>query len=601
MTAVNETGTQENTITDPTLTQSEPIETTPEPQKEDGRFSGIFSFLRRGQPWLEISGYHVGDIQSEDPVAIRQGTTVVGNVNAPKILVAGLINGSATAQEITVEDEGQVWGDVFTVSLQIKPGGVVQGWISSVSEADYQAMQAGSLQADTDLAQFAPPDLAEGNGESAIIQRSDAQIEALHLLQLETATALAARAELESDFEKRLHEVAGEASSTVAHLNEKLAELQTDLAQQEQQFAEVQEALQQSNLQIERQTNEINMSRELLDKQNKELTQLRQAHTQLEENHTLLQTERDELDEALTSARRQIDALTDRITSLEVAHMASLQHSAEQEDSLIRWQELAETTEKRAQEVSDELEKVQYQMEESQSTIELLRQHRTDLERELNKALTELEDLRKRNTEPIVPPAALAAATEKIFRLEGQLKAQKQKYTDQIRYYKTGLDKTQTALTAVQEQLENQAEELTDLRDKVSTQAALLQQWQTAVTEKENALQRQSELFVRKQELMDSEKKNLQITLRESKAQLEAYEDEVAQYIKMTQDQGQHLAEVQDRLVERELQLKQAMARLEKARTMIEKQNTFIKEMKRVTQARMQKLQAQITRLQKNN
>ncbi len=321
----------------------------------------------------------------------------------------------------------------------------------------------------------------------------------------------------------------------------------------------------------------------------------------MEENHTLLQTERDELDEALTSARRQIDALTDRITSLEVAHMASLQHSAEQEDSLIRWQELAETTEKRAQEVSDELEKVQYQMEESQSTIELLRQHRTDLERELNKALTELEDLRKRNTEPIVPPAALAAATEKIFRLEGQLKAQKQKYTDQIRYYKTGLDKTQTALTAVQEQLENQAEELTDLRDKVSTQAALLQQWQTAVTEKENALQRQSELFVRKQELMDSEKKNLQITLRESKAQLEAYEDEVAQYIKMTQDQGQHLAEVQDRLVERELQLKQAMARLEKARTMIEKQNTFIKEMKRVTQARMQKLQAQITRLQKNN
>ncbi len=599
MTAVNETGTQENRTPDPTLTQSEPIETTPEPQKEDGRFSGLFSFLRRGQPWLEISGYHVGDIQSDDPVAIRQGTTVVGNVNAPKILVSGLINGSATSQEVTVEDGGQIWGDVFTISLKVEPGGIVQGWISSVDEADYRAMQTGSLQADADLAQPAPPDLVEGNGESAIIQRNDAQIEALHLLQLETAAALAARAELESDFEKRLHEVAGEASSTIANLNEKLAELQTDLAQQEQQFSEVQAALQQSNLQIERQTNEINMSRELLDEQNEELTQLRQTHTQLEENHTLLQTERDELDEALTAARREIDNLTDRITSLEAAHMASLQHSAEQEDSLIRWQELAETTEQRAREVSDELEKVQYQMEESQSTLELLRQHRTDLENELDKALAELEKLRKRNTEPIVPPAALAAATEKIFRLESQLKTQEQKYTDQIRYYKTGLEKTQAALTAVQEQLDNQEEELTDLREKVGTQAALLDQWQTAVTDKEDALQRQSELFVRKQELMDSEKKNLQITLRESKAQLEAYEDEVAQYIKMTQDQGQHLAEVQSRLVERELQLKKAMARLEKARSMIKKQNTFIKEMKRVTKERLQNLQAQITRLQK--
>jgi chromosome segregation ATPase len=314
-----------------------------------------------------------------------------------------------------------------------------------------------------------------------------------------------------------------------------------------------------------------------------------------------LQTERDELDEALTAARREIDSRTDRITSLEVAHMASLQHSAEQEDSLIRWQELAEMTEKRAQELSDELEKVQYQMEESQSTIELLRQHRTDLERELDKALSELEELRKRNTEPIVPPAALAAATEKIFRLEGQLEKQEQKYTDQIRYYRSGLEKTQAALTAVQEQLENQEEELTDLREKVSVQAALLQQWQTAVTEKEAALQRQSELFARKQELMNSEKKNLQITLRESKAQLEAYEDEVAQYVQMTQNQGRHLAEVQSRLVERELQLKQAMARLEKTKAMIEKQNSFIKEMKRVTKERIQNLQTQIARLQKSN
>lgn len=601
MTAVDETDAQENTTTDLTQTQSELIKTTPERPKDDGRLAGLLAFLRRGQPWLEIHGYHVGNIQSDDPVAIRQGTTVVGNVNAPEILVAGLINGSATARKIVVEDEGQIWGDVFTVSLQVKSGGVVQGWISSVSEADYQAMQAGSLPVDADLPQIAPPDLTEGNGEGGIINRSDAQMEALHLLQMETAAALAARAELEADFEKRLYEVAGEASSTIASLNEKVAELQADLARQQQQFTEVQEALQQSNLQIERQTNEINVGRALLDEQNEALAQLRQEHARLQEKHASLQTERDELEEALAHARQKVDQMVDRITSLEAAHMASLQHSAEQEDSLLRWQELAETTEKRAQELSDELEKMQYQMEESQSTIELLRQRRADLEKELNKALTELEDLRKRNTEPIVPPAALAAATEKIFRLESQLKDQEQKYTDQIRYYKASLEKTQAALTAGQAQLADQEDELAELREQVDAQTALLKEWQTAVAEKEEALQRQAALFARKQALLESEKKNLQVTLRESKAQLDAYEDEVAQYVKMTQDQGQRLAEAQSRLVERELQLKQTMARLEKAKGMIEKQNAFIKEMKQVTKERIQKLQAQIAQMQKRS
>ncbi len=599
MTAVDETDVQENTATDLTQTQSELIKTTPERPKDDGRFSGLLAFLRRGQPWLEIRGYHVGNIQSDDPVAVRQGTTVVGNVNAPEILVAGLINGSATARKIVVEDEGQIWGDVFTVSLQVKSGGVVQGWISSVSEADYQAMQAGSLPVNADLPQIAPPDLTEGNGEGGIINRSDAQMEALHLLQMETAAALAARAELEADFEKRLYEVAGEASSTIAGLNEKVAELQADLARQQQQFTEVQEALQQSNRQIERQTNEINVGRALLDEQNEALAQLRQEHARLQEKHASLQTERDELEEALAHARQKVDQMVDRITSLEAAHMASLQHSAEQEDSLLRWQELAETTEKRAQELSDELEKMQYQMEESQSTIELLRQRRADLEKELNKALAELEDLRKRNTEPIVPPAALAAATEKIFRLESQLKDQEQKYTDQIRYYKASLEKTQAALTAGQAQLADQEDELAELREQVNAQTALLEKWQTAVAEKEEALQRQAALFARKQALLESEKKNLQVTLRESKAQLDAYEDEVAQYVKMTQDQGQRLAEAQSRLVERELQLKQTMARLEKAKGMIEKQNAFIKEMKQVTKERIQKLQAQIAQMQK--
>ena len=58
----------------------------------------LLSFLRRSQEWLEISGYHVGDIQSEDkPILITDGSTVVGDIFGPQVAIAGLlwISGSA--------------------------------------------------------------------------------------------------------------------------------------------------------------------------------------------------------------------------------------------------------------------------------------------------------------------------------------------------------------------------------------------------------------------------------------------------------------------------------------------------------------------------
>ena len=62
----------------------------------------IFAFWRRGEQWLEISGYHAGDIQSEEPVLIKEGATVVGNVFAPQVAVEGLLNGSLIARKTAV-------------------------------------------------------------------------------------------------------------------------------------------------------------------------------------------------------------------------------------------------------------------------------------------------------------------------------------------------------------------------------------------------------------------------------------------------------------------------------------------------------------------
>ena len=112
---------------------------------------------------------------------------------------------------------------------------------------------------------------------------------------------------------------------------------------------------------------------------------------------------------------------------------------------------------------------------------------------------------------------------------------------------------------------------------------------------------KQAEAMNQKYTALESEKKNLQVTIRETKAQLDAYEVEIERFEKATQNQGSHLAEIQSTLVERELQLKKARANLQKAKGMIDKQNEFIKHMKKVTGERIRSLQAQVAQLKQQS
>lgn len=551
-------------------------------------------FWRRGQTWLEIIGYHVEDIHTDQPIAIREGATLVGNVFAPRLVVAGLLTGSAVCRDVRVEKSGQVLGDVFTVGLTVLSGGNIHGWISSVDEADYKVLaENGRL---PDDGEFIRQDNNQDLPEGQLLNRNEAQLEALHHLQAEAAVAMAARAELEQDFQRRLTELAGESTNTIANLKQELTELRTELTAKQTQLDEAQEALRHRKSQVERQANELGIARDLMTEQNDELTNLRQQHTQLQNNHTQLQTEKTAVDAELETAVQEINTLRDRIHSLEVAHKASLVHTADQEESLMRWQELAEITEKKAEDLEAELEKMKRQMEESSSVLDLQREQRRAAEKELEKVLDELGGLREESAEPLAKAQKLAEAEARIAALEAELADTEHAHFERVLWYKAELEASQSTAAEAQKEAAEQAEKLDALEAALIKEQAITAKLETAVAEAQSSLEtKQAEWDTRHEKLVE-QNMGLQTVIQEQKINREASESELNSYISQTNAQGEHLAEIQARLVERELQLKQAVAKLNASRAMIEKQNQAIKQIQQKASQRIQTLQAELVK-----
>ena len=322
---------------------------TVEGKERDGRF--FFRAFGRKQVWLEVSGYQVGDIDVDQPVWVATGSTLVGDVIAPQVRVSGLLTGTIVTQETIVEAGGHVWGDVYTIRLQIEPGGKVHGWISTISEEEYETRRRGEP-----MAGEAPEESATGEeGEQELAPRDREVLDALHLLQKETAVALAARAELEQSFDQRLSELAGEALARAASLDEALEATREELARLQPQLARLEEKVQTSDEHIASQAKELAVARELLVKRQQELEQLQETSTRQRQTIKQLQAAKRESETSLESAQEEIEQLQERLHNLETALQASLQHTSELEDSLMRWQELAEITDARVRELEAQL------------------------------------------------------------------------------------------------------------------------------------------------------------------------------------------------------------------------------------------------------
>lgn len=553
----------------------------------------FLSFLRWGQQWLEVSGYRVGDIQSDQPVALAPDATLLGNIFAPKVTIAGLLCGAAVTHELRVQQEGQIWGDVFAMSVRIEPGGRIQGWISSIDDTSYQSLYNDGVLPDSSSPDHfqLPAEIVEGN----LLGRSDIHLELLHYLQAETAAALAARAELERSFEQRLSEVAGEAAGRVTSLSDLLDNARSELATLKEQFAVSQEALHRGNAQIERQTNELAVARELLTEQNQELETLRQAHSALKLDFEQRQAAKTEVDAQLQDRLRQVETLSDRVHSLETALQASLQHTAEQEESLIRWQELAEVTEGQVQALEKELNAARMRVQESSKVIEMLREQRRQAEKEWEKAMAELDNLRQQETQPLasqdglVASGALTEATDRVTSLKGALAEAEQEHLEQVLWYKASLETTRAELEQTRRLAVQQQGHLVRLQSELEAKEALIGKWKTAAEQMRASMEEQEQSLKALQQQLEKEQKGREDVERQGKLRLEAGESEIRQYIQATEAQGKQLAELRTALVERELQLK-------RARAVVEKQAQFIQQMKQVTSERLGRLEAQLAR-----
>jgi chromosome segregation ATPase/cytoskeletal protein CcmA (bactofilin family) len=574
-----------------------------------GLFRRAGALLKGRRHWLEIPGYQVGDVVSAQPVHIATTAAVAGDIIAPKVIVEGLLFGSVGAWEVSVAEAGCIWGDVYAGTFQVEPGGKVHGWVSTVDEQAYQTLLNGqsSLRA---LAATDEADLLadlQARGLSAFLPAGSLvepanRLAIMRRLQAEAGAAMAARRELEYAFDERLSELADQALAEAATLRQDLASTRESLALAQEQLDESEDALRQQNEQIAGYVAELTEVRDSLSDKSVALADVTATVEQQATEITLLTGTREQLTSQLEEMVVQAEVMSERLENREGALQVSLQRAADLEESLLRWQELADTSEKRvgeleaavdsgrlqAQESSRRYEKVRAQREKLQlawdeASVEALswKTRAGQLEIELEELRLEVESLREQliNRPPsddmvmaelALVRAELLDATAHVEELEKRLdgaEAEVQAYYDQLLWYKASLKTTTLELEQLQQQATKQAQELEQLRGESAERQSQVEKWKMNIGRMTELLyaaeQRirslQTEVAALKDQ-SEADSQPLREALRQRQLQLEAAEREVDGYYAQFEAQSKRLAENHANLIEREIELERIRA-----------------------------------------
>lgn len=348
--------------------------------------AGAFAFLKSKTEWMEISDYYVGDVRSDKPVAVLAGATVVGNIFAPQVRVEGLLYGTAVSQSITITADGLVWSNVYTIRLQIEEGGKIQGFVSSIDTAAYAMLCAIGNPNDLPSISF-----SKNIPSDAPAPPTPDQMDALTRLQAEAGAALAARAELEQSFDTRLTEIVGATAARATALEKTSKSTVEELMSVSRKLGESQALSQTQLAQIERANDELALTHQLLQEKTEKWEELTAVYNQQSRDYEQLQVKKAEMDIAFHNKSQEADDFAERVISLETALQSSLQHSGEQEDSLIRWQELGEARQKRIDELESEMERITFKLEENGRLTEMIRAQRQQAEESWTKNEEELK------------------------------------------------------------------------------------------------------------------------------------------------------------------------------------------------------------------
>ncbi len=595
------------------------------PQDEDGARSRLPFGRRR----LKIEGHQEGDVWAEKPVTVTGDASIAGNIFAPRLTVAGSVYGSVVARELVVQAGGSVWGDVHAIVLRVEAGGHIAGMLGELDEERYQqVMVQGSL----------PPSFSEkdaGSGERSEVgdqpSHGREELDELRRLRSELSAALAAQAELRDKFDQKVAARVGETMIKSTELEKELTQSQADSAT--------------LNLQIDRLRQEGKSRDQLiaqlratsaaadarLEAESERFQALQSEAEALKGKIEELQSAAEESEARVAASRQEMEALMERISSLEAALQASVLHGSEQEQSLLRWQQLADDTEAQAKMLQEEVASLRAQMDATEAELDGARLRQLELEKEsevreealrekdaaldrqaerfrladgaLKDALAEIEELRRAHgTGALGSARELVRVRERITSLKEELVASQEvssrladalakadlvaeKRNEQLLWYKVNLETSSQELDRAREQSE-----------QVETHVAQLN------SSLEEAQIRESQLtaeLVQLRSASEKEASGYETMLNSKESQLKASEQEIQHLLQELEEQGQRLAAAQASLVERELQLGELRSESDEARQLLQakliEQSNFITRMKQVTSARISELEARLS------
>lgn len=375
----------------------------------------LFSFLRRSTNQLEIDEYHQGDIRSELPVVII--ATVAGNVIAPVVTVRGDLFGSIYCREAVVEASGKIWGDLFAGRFQVETGGAIHGWFRELSETAYEAAVQGQPLPEPAAPEDSSKRLDSLPDDSCLI-RDNEELDLMRRLQSEASAAATARKDVEQRFEARVGEIAGEALAradslaasleesrvVLAGREEQIQDLETVLAAHKSDLAAMAERAAAAEMDVLAQRQILSASQEEADRQMMSHVKLRDAKGELEVK----------LDEALQG----VATANERLASLEAALQSSVQHGNELQESLVRWQELADDTQAKLDALQAEKDALQFEIDAGETGLDMLRlqyfQLEEDVKRSHEKLIDKDEEIKKIGTALGFAEGALQEATEEL-------------------------------------------------------------------------------------------------------------------------------------------------------------------------------------------
>ncbi|HSH01317.1 MAG TPA: polymer-forming cytoskeletal protein, partial [Anaerolineae bacterium] len=359
------------------------------------------------------------DVRSEEPVYIAADGVVAGDVYAPKVIIAGTVHGYVISMEVSVEGGGQIWGDVYASLLLVETGGTVHGWFSSIDENSYLLLCRGDEALPEEMLPMQrPPALMGGEhvtDDEAWLAQETGRVDILRRVRGEAAKALVARAELERAFEQRVEEMAGETMAEAARLRNDLTVAQADLLEYDKRQKELEAALAERDALVAEQSQKIEQLSTDLAERTATLDEVERQFDEVSKVKSEIEERFNDTDVNLQSERARAEVLTSRVENLETALQASLQRGSEQQEALIRWQELAEVAEGRVKELESDLLEARGRLDSNGKMLEMMRTRRDEIAQTLDEVTRKAQDEEERAEQA---EADLAELTEKSIENE---------------------------------------------------------------------------------------------------------------------------------------------------------------------------------------